>query len=603
MKKVLALILAVAMLATLNVGALADESASGIVAYGGGGPAPVELEGAEYNGKIELERPADETAIGDIPIRILTASNIEDNNITISFAGTDYDFQFIKKVENYEATMEPTIHYNAWEYLAKPKAASIAAGKRLCGTIKVDYFYSSDPDRKLTNEFTLTMAPIVEIQGVGPGETIECDISVNYMCAMGDIRAVGQAMICVSPYDVSSASFKNGLLVNNTEENMDVDDVIWFRPNTLYTSVSDIGKVLKDILVVELSNGKAYEFPVEMTIDDFPSEDFDRTEPCLNSQDIIANVMIGTTYHYTIKFFDINNTLVLPLSVEVSDEDNSNLLEISDVTVDGKEITFTLTPKKEGEAHILFHIKDAAEMGYNVRGHETFFVYPEGGIIPDDAHNPDKPKPPVTDPDNPDQPTPPVTDPDNPDKPTPKPPVVDSGAAPADKTPQATDNPANDDKTTDALRSGDAVELKLTNGSAGLSTDTIDTLGGSKGKLTLQNGGMTVTIPGGFGKVNEPGRIYFPFDYEDAPRCAADMLAAVKGESAKSEARKVGGSMTLPTTVTVTLKTKLTGTVHIYLYNEETGKFTLLASPVAKDGTVTFSTRQMGYMLLTTGRI
>ena len=61
------------------------------------------------------------------------------------------------------------------------------------------------------------------------------------------------------------------------------------------------------------------------------------------------------------------------------------------------------------------------------------------------------------------------------------------------------------------------MSLKLTNGSAGLSTDTIDTLGGSKGKLTLQNGGMTVTIPGGFGKVNEPGRIYFPFDYEDAP--------------------------------------------------------------------------------------
>ena len=169
--------------------------------------------------------------------------------------------------------------------------------------------------------------------------------------------------------------------------------------------------------------------------------------------------------------------------------------------------------------------------------------------------------------------------------------------------PQASDNDANAEKTTDALRDGEAVSLKLTNGSAGLSTDTIDTLGGSKGKLTLQNGGMTVTIPGGFGKVNEPGRIYFPFDYEDAPRCAADMLAAVKGESAKSEARKVGGAMTLPTTVTVTLKTKLTGTVHIYLYNEETGKFTLLASPVAKDGTVTFSTRQMGYMLLTTGRI
>ena len=223
---------------------------------------------------------------------------------------------------------------------------------------------------------------------------------------------------------------------------------------------------------------------------------------------------------------------------------------------------------------------------------------------PDNPDNPDDTKPPVIDsgdPDNPDTPDTP-DNPDNPDNPdTPKPPVSDGGSS--GNAPQASDNDANAEKTTDALRDGEAVSLKVTTGTAGLSTDTSDTLGGSKGKLTLQNGGMTVTIPGGFGKVNEPGRIYFPFDYEDAPRCAADMLAAVKGESAKSEARKVGGSMTLPTTVTVTLKTKLTGTVHIYLYNEETGKFTLLASPVAKDGTITLSTRQMGYMLLTTGRV
>ena len=61
--------------------------------------------------------------------------------------------------------------------------------------------------------------------------------------------------------------------------------------------------------------------------------------------------------------------------------------------------------------------------------------------------------------------------------------------------------------------------------------------------------------------------------------------------------------MVMPTTVTVTLKTKLTGTVRVYYYNEETRRYTLIASPAAQDGKVTFATKQMGVMVLTTGTI
>ena len=114
---------------------------------------------------------------------------------------------------------------------------------------------------------------------------------------------------------------------------------------------------------------------------------------------------------------------------------------------------------------------------------------------------------------------------------------------------------------------------------------------------------MTVSIPGGFGKVNEPGRIYYPVDFSDSLATAADLAAAVKGEKAKTEVVKAGGDMVMPTTVTVTLKTKLTGTVNVYYYNPETRRYTLLASPVAKDGTITFATKQMGTMVLTTGTI
>ena len=170
-------------------------------------------------------------------------------------------------------------------------------------------------------------------------------------------------------------------------------------------------------------------------------------------------------------------------------------------------------------------------------------------------------------------------------------------------TPPATENAANDDKTLDKLAAGESAEVKLTSGSAALATDTMDTLGSHGGKLTVTVDKMTVAIPGGFGKVNEPGRIYYPLDFSDSLATAADLAAAVKGEKAKTEVVKAGGDMVMPTTVTVTLKTKLTGTVNVYHYNDTTRRYTLLASPAAKDGKITFATKQMGTMVLTTGTI
>ena len=169
--------------------------------------------------------------------------------------------------------------------------------------------------------------------------------------------------------------------------------------------------------------------------------------------------------------------------------------------------------------------------------------------------------------------------------------------------PAPTENAANDDKTLDTLTAGGSAEVKLTSGSAALSTDTMDTLGGHGGKLTVTVDKMTVTIPGGFGKVTEPGRIYYPLDFTASPANADDAAAAVKGTNAKTEVVKAGGDMVMPTTVTVTLKTRLTGTVRVYYYNPETRRYTLIASPTAQDGKITFATRQMGILVLTTGTI
>ena len=188
--------------------------------------------------------------------------------------------------------------------------------------------------------------------------------------------------------------------------------------------------------------------------------------------------------------------------------------------------------------------------------------------------------------------------------PTPPPtPTPGGGSSDDHDAPPATENAANDDKTLDKLAAGESAEVKLTSGSAALATDTMDTLGSHGGKLTVTVDKMTVSIPGGFGKVNEPGRIYYPMDFSDNLANAADLAAPVKGDGAKTEVVKAGGDMVMPTTVTVTLKTKLTGTVNVYYYNPETRRYTLLASPVAKDGTITFATKQMGTMVLTTGTI
>lgn len=172
-----------------------------------------------------------------------------------------------------------------------------------------------------------------------------------------------------------------------------------------------------------------------------------------------------------------------------------------------------------------------------------------------------------------------------------------------DKVLAPTDNIANEEESLEALAAGETVEVKLYNDTAALAPGTMDLLGSGKGKIIATIGKMTVTIPGGFGKTNEAGRVYYPLDFIDNPAQAASLAAPVKGEAAKTEVVKAGGDMAMPTSVTITLKTRLTGTVNIYYCSDDTGKYTLLASPVAKDGSITFATRQLGHLVLTTGTI
>jgi len=81
------------------------------------------------------------------------------------------------------------------------------------------------------------------------------------------------------------------------------------------------------------------------------------------------------------------------------------------------------------------------------------------------------------------------------------------------------------------------------------------------------------------------------------------MTSYVKEKNAKSETCKVGGNFSIPTTATITLRTKLSGKINVYHFNEDTRRFTLVASPTVQGSKVTFATNYLGNFLLTTGAI
>jgi len=149
-----------------------------------------------------------------------------------------------------------------------------------------------------------------------------------------------------------------------------------------------------------------------------------------------------------------------------------------------------------------------------------------------------------------------------------------------------------------------AVPVKLYGLSANLSVDTMETLATGKTglKVNLDNGAAEVLIPAGFQMPQNPGVLAYPLGHQKDPYGANLMKAAVKGDNAKTEIHKLGGG-TLPTTATVTIKTKLTGAVNIYRWDEATRKTALVASATAQGGKVTFAAKQMGNFIITTGTI
>lgn len=151
------------------------------------------------------------------------------------------------------------------------------------------------------------------------------------------------------------------------------------------------------------------------------------------------------------------------------------------------------------------------------------------------------------------------------------------------------------------------LPVNLNSGSAALGLELMNTLGGLPSGVGLQanidGGAATITLPGGFGSVREPGRIYYPLDFVTPAPDEAAMLKA--GSNPKQyQTFKLGANFALPGTGTVSVKTKLPegATVYVYRY-DSAGKLILIATAKVQDGRVQFDTAQLGQFIGTTSKI
>ena len=337
----------------------------------------------------------------------------------------------------------------------------------------------------------------------------------------------------------------------------------------------------------------------------------------------VANLI--TDYTVTVTMGPDSSTTTSP---------SNYLLKIGEIdTSDLKQFSIPVTPVKEGKQH--FRVDVSSERGFHIWRSWDIEVKPADFTIPDEPDQPDKPTDPEdpdqpnkpTDPDEPDQPDKP-TDPEEPDKPSK--PTTPGKVTESPEQAEYTANKAAEDAAVDLVREANAalaagkelpakaqsvttaagtaitaVPVKLSGLEASLSLDTMDLLAGGKVglKASINSGAAEVILPAGFTHTPEPGRFGYPLGFQKDPRGSDLMTELVKGDTAKTETCKLGGNVVLPTTATVTIKTKLDGKVNVYYWNDETRKATLIASPTAADGKVTFATKQLGHLILTTGTI
>ena len=413
-----------------------------------------------------------------------------------------------------------------------------------------------------------------------PGEEISLNWSIH---ALGNTQGVlAETISGVKLVDYSHENEAEVILFDEMES----DSLVWLRLQLKNTDIGSVdqNKPIHDTIHIVLDNGKTYSFPLTINY---------RVGAKLEVKDGDRNhFMLGEESSFVMTMLDPEGVFPLPYEVKIVQQtangtqlpEENKLLEIKSVEQDGKDFTVTVKGIRVGRANMVICVTDAD-------GH----VYGQGQSIEVSSDgNFHKPRS-----------------------------LKDLDANKTDN--QRAEEAAVDviDKVNEAIAAGEelpakaqtvetatgststVVPVKLHGLEASLSVDTMDLLADGKVgiKANINNGAAEIILPNGFQHTPEPGRFGYPLGFQKDPRDAELMKSAVKEEDAKTEAYKLGGNVVLPTTATVTIKTKLDGKVNIYYWNDETRKYTLLATPTAEDGKVTFATKQLGHLLVTTGTV
>ena len=361
-----------------------------------------------------------------------------------------------------------------------------------------------------------------------------------------------------------------------------------FTPTNLPFGVEEVGKVFDDTIHITVKNGDAeetYSFKLSVIYDGSAMIE------CQNQPRVFT---VGKQVVLDVKILDPAGTFTAPYEASLQqgpptgvEGTQDDLLRVDDIKKNEKDLTITVTPIKAGHATIKVRVVDSADVHY---GHTWQAQVIEEGQKPDDVeYMPSK------------------SDSSSSDNQRAEESAMDALESVNEAIASGEAMPAKAQTVTTATgESATVVSAKLYGLGASLSVDTMATLADSKVGLraNLDNGAAEIVIPGGFTMPTGTGVLAYSLGFQKEPLYTNLMTAdvAAKNPDAKTEVYKVGGG-TLPTTATLTIKTKITGRVNIYYWNEETRRYTLIASPTAENGKVTFATKQLGNLVVTTGAI
>ena len=428
------------------------------------------------------------------------------------------------------------------------------------------------------------------VDGMAPGTMFSVDWSINE----GDEDWGRFRIINKSPYEIINATSKDGNYRIAPDETTYEDNPEYlvrykFQPSSLSLDVDDIDRVIRDTLVITLSNHETREITMDMRITAVPhlvlKENskqiitLPQGESIVIKAEIIDKAQLVLSAEWTVKKYTSQQTSI----------------DMGEYVINGKEISIPLTIRdKKASASIQIH----ANTEWLRNGTPAHISLGTWCFVK-----------------------------------TPNPTTTPADTTETKESPEQaeyTANKAAEDAAVDVVREANAalaagkelpakaqpvttaagttitaVPVKLSGLEASLSLDTMDLLAGGKVglKASINSGAAEVILPAGFTHTPEPGRFGYPLGFQKDPRGSDLMTELVKGDTAKTETYKLGGNVVLPTTATVTIKTKLDGKVNVYYWNDETRKATLIASPTAADGRVTFATKQLGHLILTTGTI